>query len=400
MPRRSRRTPSAAPGVAGRMAPAASASFARRTTALLCVAWGAPRFIRPASRRSSRSRMAPRRRGWRCTPGAARTSCDARGRCLRASRSSMHARQRNRRGRSLFDRGSFAFAVDGARVAIADRADAAAGLAAQSTRRRSSTTSTSISSRRRGRSSAASQRLPGGYACATSGATAAVCAAIGTRASTNPVACDLRIRSATNSARSCATPLHATLRRDPSALSERRHRQLDRRRHAPRSHRRARADVFDRLRCRRVRRDGIRAHRRAALRHRPPRVLRHAGRPGRRRFPRSPSHYDQPFGNSSAVPAYFCAKLAREDGVSECSPATAATSSSAAIPATRCNAVRGLPRSCRRLSEGASSSRCSCPGVPRSRRARAAKARGLRSPCVGADARPAAALQPADAARS
>lgn len=27
-------------------------------------------------------------------------------------------------------------------------------------------------------------------------------------------------------------------------------------------------------------------------------------------------HYDQPFGNSSALPAYYCAKMAREDGVS------------------------------------------------------------------------------------
>ena len=26
-------------------------------------------------------------------------------------------------------------------------------------------------------------------------------------------------------------------------------------------------------------------------------------------------HYDQPFGNSSAVPAYYCAKMAREDGI-------------------------------------------------------------------------------------
>ena len=27
------------------------------------------------------------------------------------------------------------------------------------------------------------------------------------------------------------------------------------------------------------------------------------------------THYDQPFGNSSAVPAYYCAKMAREDGI-------------------------------------------------------------------------------------
>ncbi len=29
------------------------------------------------------------------------------------------------------------------------------------------------------------------------------------------------------------------------------------------------------------------------------------------------SHYDQPFGNSSALPSYYCAKMAREDGVSK-----------------------------------------------------------------------------------
>jgi asparagine synthase (glutamine-hydrolysing) len=29
------------------------------------------------------------------------------------------------------------------------------------------------------------------------------------------------------------------------------------------------------------------------------------------------AHYDQPFGNSSALPAYYCAKMAREDGVTK-----------------------------------------------------------------------------------
>lgn len=33
-------------------------------------------------------------------------------------------------------------------------------------------------------------------------------------------------------------------------------------------------------------------------------------------IPMVAQHYDQPFGNSSAVPAYWCAKMAREDGVS------------------------------------------------------------------------------------
>ena len=34
-----------------------------------------------------------------------------------------------------------------------------------------------------------------------------------------------------------------------------------------------------------------------------------------RSIPAVAAHYDQPFGNSSAVPAYYCAKMARDDGV-------------------------------------------------------------------------------------
>lgn len=34
-------------------------------------------------------------------------------------------------------------------------------------------------------------------------------------------------------------------------------------------------------------------------------------------IPQVAAHYDQPFGNSSALPAYYCAKMAREDGVSK-----------------------------------------------------------------------------------
>jgi asparagine synthase (glutamine-hydrolysing) len=36
-----------------------------------------------------------------------------------------------------------------------------------------------------------------------------------------------------------------------------------------------------------------------------------------RGMPTVAAHYDQPFGNSSAVPAYFCADFARQDGVSK-----------------------------------------------------------------------------------
>lgn len=35
-----------------------------------------------------------------------------------------------------------------------------------------------------------------------------------------------------------------------------------------------------------------------------------------RSIPTVAAHYDQPFGNSSALPAYYCARMAREDGVS------------------------------------------------------------------------------------
>ena len=34
-----------------------------------------------------------------------------------------------------------------------------------------------------------------------------------------------------------------------------------------------------------------------------------------RSIPAAAAHFDQPFGNSSALPAYYCAKMAREDGV-------------------------------------------------------------------------------------
>ena len=36
-----------------------------------------------------------------------------------------------------------------------------------------------------------------------------------------------------------------------------------------------------------------------------------------RSIPLVAAHYDQPFGNSSALPAYYCAKMARSDGVSK-----------------------------------------------------------------------------------
>lgn len=36
-----------------------------------------------------------------------------------------------------------------------------------------------------------------------------------------------------------------------------------------------------------------------------------------RSIPEVAAHYDQPFGNSSAVPAYYCARMAKEDGINK-----------------------------------------------------------------------------------
>ena len=58
--------------------------------------------------------------------------------------------------------------------------------------------------------------------------------------------------------------------------------------------------------------------------------------------------YDQPFGNSSALPAYYCARMAarrRRDAAS--SPATAATSCSAATPAMPSSASSTSTATCR-----------------------------------------------------
>jgi len=74
------------------------------------------------------------------------------------------------------------------------------------------------------------------------------------------------------------------------------------------------ADVFHRIRGRRLRRDELRAHRFAALPHGASRVLRDARRRGGRDT-RVAAIYDQPFGNASAVPTYHCARVARQDGV-------------------------------------------------------------------------------------
>ena len=73
--------------------------------------------------------------------------------------------------------------------------------------------------------------------------------------------------------------------------------------------------LLDRLRGRGLRRDGLRAHRRAATSA--PSTTSTTSRPDDlvRSIPDVAAHYDQPFGNSSALPAYYCAQMARDDGV-------------------------------------------------------------------------------------
>ena len=68
-----------------------------------------------------------------------------------------------------------------------------------------------------------------------------------------------------------------------------------------------------------------------------------------RDIPTVAAHYDQPFGNSSAVPAFCCARVAREDGVTRLLRAMAETSSSAA--------TRAMP------SSGSSAGTAQCPGL-------------------------------------
>jgi len=59
-------------------------------------------------------------------------------------------------------------------------------------------------------------------------------------------------------------------------------------------------------------------------------------------IPRIAAVHDQPFGNSSSVPTYYCARLAKDDGVGRCSAGTAAMSFLAATSATPSNKIFSL----------------------------------------------------------
>ena len=150
-------------------------------------------------------------------------------------------------------------------------------------------------------------------------------------------------------------------------LPERRHRQLHGRRHAGRGDRRAGAHLLDRLRRRRLRRDGVRAHRRAAFRHGSPRVLRDAGRPrathSRSRRGVRPA-VRQRVGGADLLLRALARERRRRPG---CSPATAATSSSAATRATRSSSASRCTARCRRRCGTRLSSRClrACPASRR-----------------------------------
>jgi asparagine synthase (glutamine-hydrolysing) len=89
-----------------------------------------------------------------------------------------------------------------------------------------------------------------------------------------------------------------------------------------------------------------------------------------RSVPRIAAACDQPFGNSSVVPAYWCAQMAKDAGI-ECHAlrATAATSSLAATRAMRSSAcsesMADSPRLSRhRLLEPAILGRASLKGIP------------------------------------
>jgi asparagine synthase (glutamine-hydrolysing) len=79
-----------------------------------------------------------------------------------------------------------------------------------------------------------------------------------------------------------------------------------------------------------------------------------------RGIPGMAAHFDQPFGNSSALPAYYCAKMA----LRKYSPATAATNCLVATVATPSSGCLAGMVMCRVSSRRGSWSRCWAPKPP------------------------------------
>ncbi len=144
-------------------------------------------------------------------------------------------------------------------------------------------------------------------------------------------------------------------------VPQRRDRQLHGDRCSRRIVRRTRPHVLDRIRRERIRRDGIRAHRRAPVRDDAPRILRDARR-------RAEGAADGRRGIRPAIRQFvggscllLCAARPRCTASHACSPATAATNSSAATHDTPGNTSSRFTRRSRRCCARACWSRCCIP---------------------------------------
>ena len=107
---------------------------------------------------------------------------------------------------------------------------------------------------------------------------------------------------------------------------------------------------------------------RAPLRDRTARVLRHRRTTWSTAFRCIAAYCDEPFGNASIVPTYLCARLRREDGIDPCSPAMAATRSSAATSAMPSRGCSSTTAGCRQCCAGCLSRWCAARWGRRCRR--------------------------------
>ena len=117
-----------------------------------------------------------------------------------------------------------------------------------------------------------------------------------------------------------------------------------------------------------------------------------------RSIPEVAAHYDQPFGNSSALPAYYCAKMAREDGVTRLLAGDGGDELFGGNSRYAKQRVFGwYGARARRCCAAACWSRC-CERTPLGGAAAGAQGPQLRRAGQGAAARPDADVQPAAAA--